>query len=181
MAGALELLGPYIRELSSIRDKKAYWSTVHLIVVIPDICAALDSSNGRTNGNLYAAWCDRYVATPQLSGQDWYQIRCALLHQGRATFDEAERIRYTSVSFVDPDSAPAARHGHVADGNLTVNIANMSTEMLAAIGRWATDVDGRPAVGRVHIERNKGTLVREQPKHATYEGIEMRFNSTSST
>ena len=56
-------------------------------LVIPDICGALESPDGKTNGARYTAWFNTNVAPKysaglvQLSGEDCYFFRCSFLHQ----------------------------------------------------------------------------------------------------
>lgn len=66
-------------------------SGLHLIalgmaVAVPDMCAALESENGRATQKSYKEWCGKYLCTREfsmLTGEDLYSMRCGVLHQGR--------------------------------------------------------------------------------------------------
>jgi hypothetical protein len=72
-------------EMKTLLDNGMWFSSLTIALTIPDICASLESSNGNTNGELYARWFDTYVANryqDSLTGKDVYKLRCAYLHQG---------------------------------------------------------------------------------------------------
>lgn len=73
----------------------ALMSTLALV----DICAALNSPNGKTEGKKFRAWFTTHVPAEyrDLNAADAYDLRCGLLHQGR-THSE----RYEAVVFVLP-------------------------------------------------------------------------------
>jgi hypothetical protein len=72
----------YTSSLTAVRASKCYWSVLHVVLSLPDICAALQNANGETTGAKYAAWCDQFVPDSRLTGADWYKMRCAVLHLG---------------------------------------------------------------------------------------------------
>lgn len=88
------------RFTSAIRrslELKNWYSALYLSLTLPDVCARLESPDGKTTGDRYAAWFNEYMAqhyrhsvggNPEphtfLSGNDCYALRCALLHEGGA-------------------------------------------------------------------------------------------------
>ena len=75
----------YWQDMDRCRNARAFWSLLHVTICLPDICAALQSENGETKGARYISWCDKYLLNPMLSGSERYQMRCKVLHQGRAS------------------------------------------------------------------------------------------------
>lgn len=68
-----------------------WYAATALSLTVPDVCAALESLDGRASGKLYAGWFDKYLGAkygasagggqPWLTGSDCYALRCAFLHQ----------------------------------------------------------------------------------------------------
>jgi hypothetical protein len=52
----------YWDDVERCRLAEAYWSLLHVTICLPDICAALQSPNGETNGKLYIAGAIRISA-----------------------------------------------------------------------------------------------------------------------
>jgi hypothetical protein len=87
-------------------DAKLYYLSLFVALCIPDICCALESSNGNTDRTKYKAWINQYLvkAKPDkygdiLSADHIWQFRCALLHQGRTKHNQSE---YKRILFFEP-------------------------------------------------------------------------------
>lgn len=75
-----------ISELEFAITNKLYALALNIALVIPDICAAVTSSNNRTDGNKYKEWCNKYVIgkfNGKIDSNDIYQLRCASLHEAK--------------------------------------------------------------------------------------------------
>jgi hypothetical protein len=72
-----------------------------MALVVPDVCAALESANGETTGAKYRAWTDKWIAPRMaISGADLWKFRCRMVHQGSATTRKAPNV--TRYFFVEP-------------------------------------------------------------------------------
>ncbi len=96
----------YFEEMDRCVLQGCYWALLHLSMVLPDICAALESEDGQGKPDKYKNWCKRYLADRFMSPSDWYALRCALLHQGRTTSEEG---RYRSFSLSSPGTGGGVR------------------------------------------------------------------------
>ncbi len=79
-----------INELNIAIKNKMYITSINTALIIPDICSALQSSNGRTNGSKYSNWFNEFISEKykgNLLGSDLYKLRCASLHQGKFNYD----------------------------------------------------------------------------------------------
>jgi len=76
--------GLYFKELAECEKQNCWWALLHVLVALPDICAAMD---GRPQGGQrYIDWClENFTANPIMSPGDRYQMRCSLLHEGRSS------------------------------------------------------------------------------------------------
>jgi len=81
-AGPLE---PLLDEVNVALSNGLYYLAVMLSLSLPDICAALERPDGRTNSEYYKKWYDKHLADKfdHLSADDCYSLRCGVLHQGK--------------------------------------------------------------------------------------------------
>lgn len=63
-------------------------------LTLPDIMGALDSENGKATGSKYRSWLSKYANYPPDDAALIWEIRCSLLHQGRANQGEL-RVGFT--------------------------------------------------------------------------------------
>ena len=128
----------YYAEMDRCEQAGAYWALLHLVLVLPDICASLESGNDAKVGERYAKWCGEHFQTnADLTPVDRYQIRNAVLHEGSTLPNKSQ---YSSISFVEPRAADHEVHQNVttnADGkNLTLDVKQLSDETRTAMGHW---------------------------------------------
>lgn len=51
-----------LQQIESGLQNNLYYLSLFATLSVPDMCAALSSPDGRTDGTKYAAWFDKYVA-----------------------------------------------------------------------------------------------------------------------
>ena len=79
-----------IKELKIAIENKLYLTAINTALIIPDICSALQSPNGKTNGQNYSKCFNDFVGDKYVDfilGSDVYKLRCASLHQGKFNYD----------------------------------------------------------------------------------------------
>src|SRR5690349_8935694 len=87
----------YFDEMERCERAECFWALLHLVVVMPDICAALEHDKGDTSGESgarYENWCGRYWPPSTITAKRRWEIRCALLHQGRTVSKGGETFSY---------------------------------------------------------------------------------------
>ena len=68
----------YYSEMSRCEAASAYWALLHVVVVLPDICAALESDPTVKVGSRYVDWCEAHFHTdPRFTAGDRFQMRNA--------------------------------------------------------------------------------------------------------
>jgi len=155
----------YFDEIGRCTASKCYWALLHLVVVLPDICAALESPTGDSgSGGPYRAWCKENFAGGYLSAEDRYEIRCSLLHQGRTT---VSRGRYASYSFVQPSPSGHITHNWVTNSerNITLDVGELARETISAMRTWFLKL--LLPINRTrlaNVQRNLPALAHEKPK-----------------
>jgi hypothetical protein len=76
-------------ELRKCHEQKLHQISILIACALPDICAALESENGRTCGEKYKNWCTRNLQLENFSrvtAEELYSLRCRLVHQGSGNF-----------------------------------------------------------------------------------------------
>ena len=73
-----------LSDIEKALNNKLYFIALQSTLTIPDICSALESDNGKTDGKSYAKWYDKNVKKENdyMTGDDCYFYRCSCIHQG---------------------------------------------------------------------------------------------------
>jgi hypothetical protein len=74
-----------LQEIERALSHRLYYLAIVLSVTLPDICAALEADDGRTNPARYKAWYKANLSTKFsfLTEDDCYSLRCGVVHQGQ--------------------------------------------------------------------------------------------------
>jgi hypothetical protein len=85
MEGAGSPLYPLLNEINAAVTHGAPFLAIAMTVALPDICVSLISTDGRTNGDRYKAWCAENLGDEFsfVTGEDLWSMRCGVLHNGR--------------------------------------------------------------------------------------------------
>ncbi len=154
----------YFDEMDRCVIGECYWALLHIVMILPDVCAALESDDGQGKPDKYKNWCKRYLADTYMTAADWYALRCAILHQGRTTPDEG---RYKSVSLSAPSVGGTRLHKVVVqpENNITLDMGKMAEEVKESISRWLRDLQSQEHGSRLaNLQKHLTTLAREKPK-----------------
>ena len=154
----------YFEEMDRCVRQGCYWALLHLSIVLPDICAALESEDGEGKPNKFKNWCKRYLADKFMSPSDWYALRCALLHHGRTTSEEG---RYRSFSLSSPLAGGVRLHKVAvpSEENITLDMGKVADEIRESIEHWLRDLQNPEQTGHLaNLQRHLSTLAKEKPK-----------------
>lgn len=172
----------YFEEIERCIAAKCYWSLIHLLVVLPAVCAALETPSGEAGQNEYRNWCRRYFARdPKFTAADRYAMRVALVHQGRTTVDDAGQ--YRSYSFVPPTGQNVhltVRELSPSHKNVTVDVERLASETRRAMEAWFNDQQDTTRL--VNVSQNLPLLARQgQAAIPSATGVIWTIPTTSST
>ena len=173
----------YFEEMDRCEKAGCHWSLVHLLVILPDICAALESDSGTSTKKQYLAWCEQYFnQDKKLTPEERYAVRCTLLHQGRTKTDEGQYGTYTFVPTGDTLHLHTEDFGPGRGVNLTLVVSRMAKETVQAMRSWFADLQTAENVQRLHnVEENSRWLAREGEAERVVSGNIFTFPGTSST
>jgi hypothetical protein len=133
-------------------------------ITIPDICAALGSSNGKTSEAKYIEWFDKNVAPlyylpamgihtedyQVVTGQDCYGLRCSLLHQGRA---RPHKGQYQRILLMLPGGP--AKSGFIRPDKLILGIEFFCQNIVDAARTWCETARGSSPYDQNYTEYMK--------------------------
>jgi hypothetical protein len=144
----------YLGEMSRCATAKCYWALLHLVIIMPDICAALESTRGEAKPKYYMDWC-------RISPIEWYEIRNLILHQGRT---KKLKGRYIGYSFHQPETYSTVVHRHLDGRTLRLDVHELSREMREAMNRWFEEIEANIHLNHSqNVARNVSSLVRLYP------------------
>ena len=149
----------YWQDMNLCRANKAYWCLLHVTICLPDICAALQSNTGETSGGLYKKWCDQFLNDPRLTGAEAWEMRCKVLHQGRATTTKPGR--YYGFAFGQPALNGTVDHKRINGNVLHLDVGMFSDEMKQAVEKWIHHIESNlQSTQAVAVEKNLSSLVK---------------------
>lgn len=121
-------------------EQELYVFVIMSLLVIPDLCAALESCNGDTNGPKYRKWCDKYFIHKykgNLSSMSLYKLRCSMLHQGSINVNQKNEFR---ILFQPPmkTATQIIMHNCIGGGMLTIYLERFMNDIFESYKDWQT-------------------------------------------
>ncbi|QXI02968.1 hypothetical protein HV782_013640 [Pseudomonas monsensis] len=154
-----------LSELLNVVDSGHYSIALFTSLALPDICAAMESEDGKATGAKYKTWFDKWVAPKypsypnegiSLSGQTCYAYRCGLLHQGKAMHKD---LGYSRILFLGP--GPLLFHNTVMNDALTIDIPTFVRDIASSVREWMRSVEGLAPFKehyKLFMKRHRGGL-----------------------
>ncbi|CAM3609850.1 hypothetical protein BS639_18530 [Rouxiella silvae] len=145
----------FIKALDTALKTENWYGVLFISLTLPDICGKVDepkctSSQRRTNN-----WFNKYLKPKYthnlgpdgkmehvfLSGNDFYALRCALLHEGSGDItSQRAREVLDEFAFVMPGVRGNSRHMIQDNQTLQLQVDNFGNEMLDALQQWLNDI-----------------------------------------
>jgi hypothetical protein len=131
-----------ITQTREAADSRAYYLSLFAALALPDICAAMSSPDGQTNGSRYIAWFDEFVAPnytvgpdrrPSLTGTDCYYYRCSILHQGSSQHSKSS---FSRILFVEPGATSNVFHNNVINDALNLDVRLFCHDVCDGADAW---------------------------------------------
>ncbi len=169
-----QAFGLYFSEMQRCEDQRCYWALLHLLLVMPDVCGALENRSNENTSDRYVRWCDENMPShPKVLPGDRYQMRNAVLHQGTTVSDnsktklKAKQTLYRYFSFVDPVNFNAPIHQTVSENGeiLNIDISELARDTRQALATWFGRLEQNP-MEMAEVARNLRQLARVRPKQA---------------
>lgn len=147
-----------LKEIERALDAKLYYCAIAMSLAIPDICAALESANGDSNGEKYKAWYRANLAKcyPNITDQDCWKLRCGVLHQGRFGH---KQMQYGRVLFTVPNAQNNVFHNNIINDALNLDAIIFCKDVIQATRTWFNAKSNDPTVSQ-----NLPNLVQFRPQ-----------------
>lgn len=116
-------------------NSETYLLGLFVALALPDICGALESSNGRASGNRYKAWFKKWVSPKYdglLTGEQCYAYRCGVLHQGRGMH---EKLGYSRIIFIEPNDR-VTMHRNILNDALNIDLKIFCHDITQSVREW---------------------------------------------
>lgn len=150
-------------EIEHALNVRLYYLALISTLSLIDICAALESENGRSDKHAYIAWYDRHLSAQYswLTGQDCYGIRCGMLHQG--VMDQSvrnmPRSRWDRIGFLLPDGNGNEFRQLAANNYYFTGLSEFCRDVSARVRTWSEAEKDNPVV-----KKNAANLMRFHPR-----------------
>jgi hypothetical protein len=120
------------KEIMECLNRELWYAALVLILTLPDICEALESSNGEAKRKRYYDWYRKWLMKtyPKLSAEALWGLRCGVAHQGKAQHEE---IKYERIFFTVSKDGCRMREN---EGALILNLHIFAKDMVDAVERW---------------------------------------------
>ena len=131
-----ELIDPVKKAL----DNNLYYLALLTALVLPDICGALSSEDGKANKKKYVNWFNRYVGNRYkgcLTGEDCYYFRCSFVHQGTS---QHPKSNYSRVLFVEPTATSNIFHCNILNGALNIDVRIFVMDILKGVEKCLDEI-----------------------------------------
>ncbi len=148
--------------LSQIRvalNNNLYYCALFVCLAMPDICGAMESSDGEANKAKYIKWFDEYVGQKYngaLIGEDCYYFRCSLLHQARS---QHQRSSHARVIFIEPGATTNIFHCMLLNDALNIDVRIFCEDIVVGVKEWLSKYEGTPI-----FSQNYNMFMRRYPE-----------------
>src|SRR3990167_10578362 len=112
----------FLEQIEAALNSNLYYVALFTALSIPDICGALESSDGFATDEKYKKWFDKHIAPKYngfLTGEDCYYFRCSLLHQGSSYHPKSS---YSRIIFVEPQATTNIFHNNILNNALNIDV-----------------------------------------------------------
>ena len=147
-----------IQQIRAANQVGLYYAALFSALAVPDICAALESADGKASKDKFVAWFNAYVAPRYngfLDGESCYYFRCSMLHQGSTQHPSG---RYSRILFVEPGNSGMVLHNNILNDALNIDVRIFCEDICAATESWWPTASTKPAV-----QTNLARFVRRYP------------------
>jgi hypothetical protein len=153
-------------EIEGALKAHLYYLALMSTLTLPDICAALEDKDGRTNQTKFEAWYNKHLAPHYgfLTASDCYGLRCGVTHQGIIKTDTTrQKSQHKRVLFMLPNTQAKYTNSQFIDSEVYVtDLVEFCRDVVARVKAWARAENGNPVV-----KANAARLM-----HYYHEGLE---------
>jgi len=145
-------------EIKNCLLNKLWYAGLVLTLMLPDVCGALESRDGKASRERYKAWFNTWVGRKYppdtLNADEMYYLRCGVAHQGRF---KHPAMQYQRIFFTLRPGGNVF-HCNVFNNALNLDIPMFCKDVIDGVEEWfalkKTDKN---------VQRNLANLVQFHP------------------
>lgn len=147
-----------LSEIELALEARLYYLAIAMTLTVPDICAALEASNGQTNGLKFKAWYNANLAHkyPKMTDADCWSLRCGVVHQGRCGHPN---MQYGRIIFTVPNAQNNVFHNNILNDALNLDTVIFCRDVLTSARSWFEQRANDP-----EVRANLPNLVQFRPQ-----------------
>lgn len=146
----------FLQQIEKALDYNLYYIALQASLTLPDICAALEASNGETSKSKYLAWYKQYFkGNIFLSAEDCYYFRCSNVHQAKTIHANS---KYARILFIEPQTTTITAHNCILEDSLCIDVNIFCNDMISSVRSWISSVKGTEP-----FETNYKGLIKRYP------------------
>lgn len=127
----------FLQQIEKALSYNLYYIALQSTLTLPDICGALQSTDGTATKAKYVDWYNTYFLKKTfLSADDCYYFRCSNIHQGKTVHKNST---YSRILFVEPSEKNSiVLNNNIINGALNIDVNIFCTDMIASVRNWLT-------------------------------------------
>jgi len=144
-------------EIKNALMAKLWYAALVLTLTLPDICAALESADGRSTPERYKAWYDAWLKKKYnglMSANDLYFLRCGVAHQAKFLHPA---MHYQRIFFTLRPNGMFF-HKNIWRGALNLDLPWFCKDVIESVEEWFAQKKTDPIV-----QKNLANLVQFHP------------------
>jgi hypothetical protein len=133
-----------LEQIRGALHNNLYYCALFVSLSMPDICGAMESSDGQATKDKYIKWFDDYIGSKYrnfLVGEDCYDFRCSLLHQARSQHPKG---KYSRVLFVEPSATTNVFHCNILNDALNIDARIFCNDIIEGVEKWLKKIEAAP-------------------------------------
>lgn len=122
---------------------KLYFLALAGVLILPDICGAIESTDGEASRDKYIKWFEKNLEPEygeDFTGADCWYFRCSLLHQGST---QQSNSRYSRILFIEPGPRPLF-HGNIMKGAYNIDVEIFCRDFIKKARQWLVTAKKMP-------------------------------------
>jgi hypothetical protein len=126
-----------------------YYAAIMLSLGMPDLCAALESDDGKTTHQDYKRWFREWFQPkyPLLTEDDIYSLRCGVFHRGRLN-DPRPDLSYDRIVFTLPAPNQVVMRQCVLNRAFLTDASRFCWDMTDSVNGWYQANENHPNVSK---------------------------------
>jgi hypothetical protein len=131
----MRVMETLLTEIERALTMRLYYLAILLTLQLPDICGALESTDGEAKSDRYKAWCRLWFLPKYLkiTEHDIYCLRCGVIHQGKFGHP---RLPYVRVLFTLPNAREIVLHNGILNDALNLHAPIFCQDMIDSVRSW---------------------------------------------